>query len=34
MRLSRLELSGFKSFAGSVELPFDEGVTAIVRATA
>jgi chromosome segregation protein len=31
MRLSRLELSGFKSFAGSsVELPFDMGVTAIV----
>ncbi len=30
MRLSRLELSGFKSFASSVELPFDEGVTAIV----
>jgi chromosome segregation protein len=30
MRLSRLELSGFKSFAGTVELPFDEGVTAIV----
>jgi len=30
MRLSRLELSGFKSFAGSVELPFDAGVTAIV----
>jgi chromosome segregation protein len=30
MRLSRLELSGFKSFAGSVQLPFDEGVTAIV----
>jgi len=31
MRLSRLELSGFKSFAGSsVELPFDNGVTAIV----
>ena len=30
MRLSRLELSGFKSFAGSVELPFDQGVTAIV----
>jgi chromosome segregation protein len=31
MRLSRLELSGFKSFAGSsVELPFDTGVTAIV----
>ena len=30
MRLSRLELSGFKSFAGSVKLPFDQGVTAIV----
>ncbi len=30
MRLSRLELSGFKSFAGAVELPFDGGVTAIV----
>ena len=30
MRLSRLELSGFKSFAGGVELPFDAGVTAIV----
>jgi len=30
MRLSRLELSGFKSFAGTVELPFDQGVTAIV----
>jgi len=30
MRLSRLELSGFKSFAGSVELPFDQGVSAIV----
>ncbi|HET8712835.1 MAG TPA: chromosome segregation protein SMC [Gemmatimonadales bacterium] len=30
MRLSRLELAGFKSFAGSVELPFDQGVTAIV----
>jgi chromosome segregation protein len=30
MRLSRLELSGFKSFAGGVELPFDQGVTAIV----
>ena len=30
MRLSRLELVGFKSFAGSVELPFDLGVTAIV----
>ncbi len=30
MRLSRLELSGFKSFAGGVELPFDQGVSAIV----
>ncbi|PYO81769.1 MAG: hypothetical protein DMD65_11155, partial [Gemmatimonadetes bacterium] len=30
MRLTRLELSGFKSFAGGVELPFDAGVTAIV----
>ena len=30
MKLIRLELSGFKSFAGSVELPFDAGVTAIV----
>ncbi|HEV8304475.1 MAG TPA: chromosome segregation protein SMC [Gemmatimonadales bacterium] len=30
MRLSRLELAGFKSFAGAVELPFDQGVTAIV----
>ncbi len=30
MRLSRLELSGFKSFAGTVELPFEMGVTAIV----
>ena len=30
MRLTRLELSGFKSFAGAVELPFDMGVTAIV----
>ena len=30
MRLTRLELSGFKSFAGTVELPFDLGVTAIV----
>jgi len=30
MRLTRLELSGFKSFAGAVELPFDTGVTAIV----
>src|SRR5438132_523462 len=30
MRLTRLELSGFKSFAGTVELPFEAGVTAIV----
>ena len=30
MRLTRLELSGFKSFAGAVELPFEIGVTAIV----
>jgi len=30
MRLTRLELSGFKSFAGTLELPFDEGVTAVV----
>ena len=30
MRLSRLELSGFKSFAGTVELPFEAGVTGIV----
>src|SRR3989475_746599 len=30
MRLPRLELSGFKSFAGAVELPFEAGVTAIV----
>ncbi len=30
MRLSRLELSGFKSFAATVDLPFEAGVTAIV----
>src|SRR6059036_802024 len=30
MKLSRLELSGFKSFAGLAELPFEAGVTAIV----
>jgi chromosome segregation protein len=30
MRLTRLELSGFKSFAATVELPFEAGVTAIV----
>ncbi|OLD00046.1 MAG: hypothetical protein AUI88_01030 [Gemmatimonadetes bacterium 13_1_40CM_3_70_8] len=28
--MTRLELSGFKSFAGTVELPFEAGVTAIV----
>src|SRR3989440_4708886 len=30
MRLTRLELSGFKPLAGTVELPFEAGVTAIV----
>ena len=30
MKLARLELSGFKSFAVPVELAFDEGVTAVV----
>lgn len=30
MRLSRLHISGFKSFADRVELSFDDGVTAIV----
>jgi len=30
MKLSRLELSGFKSFADTVTLTFEEGVTAIV----
>ena len=30
MKLTRLTLSGFKSFATQVDLPFDEGVTAIV----
>ncbi len=30
MKLTRLELSGFKSFADAVGLPFDDGVTAIV----
>jgi chromosome segregation protein len=30
MKLTRLRLAGFKSFAGAVELPFDEGITAIV----
>jgi chromosome segregation protein len=30
MKLTRIQLTGFKSFAGSVALPFDEGITAIV----
>ena len=30
MRLSRLELSGFKSFADTVDLPFGRGITAVV----
>ena len=30
MRLTRLELQGFKSFADATTLTFDEGVTAIV----
>jgi chromosome segregation protein len=30
MKLTRIQLSGFKSFAGSVALPFDDGITAIV----
>jgi len=30
MRLSRIELSGFKSFAATADLPFEAGVTAIV----
>src|SRR3982751_4589228 len=30
MKLTRLELSGFKSFADTVTLTFEEGVTAIV----
>ena len=30
MKLTRLELSGFKSFADTVELPFGDGITAIV----
>jgi chromosome segregation protein len=30
MKLTRLELSGFKSFADSVELAFEDGITAIV----
>lgn len=30
MKLTGIRLTGFKSFAGSVELPFGEGMTAIV----
>ncbi len=30
MKLTRLDLSGFKSFADHAELPFDDGITAIV----
>jgi chromosome segregation protein len=30
MKLTRIELTGFKSFADSVTLHFEEGVTAIV----
>jgi chromosome segregation protein len=30
MKLTRLELSGFKSFADTVTLTFEQGVTAIV----
>lgn len=30
MKLTRLELSGFKSFADNIELPFEEGITCIV----
>ena len=30
MKLTRIELAGFKSFADTVKLPFDDGVTAIV----
>ncbi len=30
MRLTRLELNGFKSFADSVDLTFEPGITAIV----
>jgi len=30
MRLARLRLMGFKSFAASVELPFEDGLTAVV----
>ena len=30
MKLTHIRLTGFKSFAGDVELPFDDGITAIV----
>ncbi len=30
MKLTRIEISGFKSFADTADLPFDDGVTAIV----
>jgi len=30
MKLTRLQLTGFKSFAATVELPFEDGITAIV----
>ena len=30
MRLLRLELSGFKSFADNIELPFEDGMTCVV----
>jgi chromosome segregation protein len=30
MKLTRIELSGFKSFADTIQLPFENGVTAIV----
>jgi chromosome segregation protein len=30
MRLTRLELAGFKSFADTIELPYEEGITCIV----
>ena len=30
MKLTRLELSGFKSFADNVRIPFETGVTGIV----
>jgi chromosome segregation protein len=30
MKLTRLELSGFKSFADTIELPFEDGMTCVV----